>query len=228
MSLETCHLGPCPILKTTGAKLSQQPGKCYNCEYRRASSNLRPTSGDSSCDSSIGSYASVASNSSNRISLTRAATAPLPNVARQPKGTLQYCSTNVTGHRRTVSGRAFAFSCPSTCSHNTTPHYSLLPSHLPHQSHPCPPCQISQLQVQGDREAVSSAKAEFPHLTSDMLVRNGRVRENWESRLTLEKYITEKRTEEKQMWCFVIRKWTQDLKQCRVLVNEEDGLGLLQ
>ena len=61
-----------------------------------------------------------------------------------------------------------------------------------------------------------------------MLVRNGREREDWESKLTLEKYITEKRTEEKQMWYFAVKKWTQDLKGCRVLVNEEDGLGLLQ
>ena len=82
--------------------------------------------------------------------------------------------------------------------------------------------------MQSDRGALLSAKAMFPHLTSDMLVRNGRVRENWETELTLEKFIAEKRTEEKQMWCFVIRKWTQDLKKCRVQVSEEDGLGLLQ
>ena len=80
----------------------------------------------------------------------------------------------------------------------------------------------------GDKEAVSSAEREFPHLTSDMLVRNGRVRENWENDLTLEKYIDEKRTAEKQMWYFAVKKWMQDLKRVRILVGEEDGLGLLQ
>jgi hypothetical protein len=79
----------------------------------------------------------------------------------------------------------------------------------------------------GDNEATSSAKAEFPHLKGEMLVRNGRIREDWESNLTLEKYVWEKRTEEKQMWHNVIRKWTQDLKKVKVLLAEEDGLGLL-
>lgn len=60
-----------------------------------------------------------------------------------------------------------------------------------------------------------------------MLVRNGRIREDWESNLTLEKYVAEKRTDEKQMWHCVIRKWTQDLKKVKVLVAEEDGLGLM-
>jgi hypothetical protein len=60
-----------------------------------------------------------------------------------------------------------------------------------------------------------------------MLVRNGRIRENWESDLTLDKYVNEKRQEEKQMWLHVVRKWTQDLKKVRVLVSEEAGLGLM-
>lgn len=80
----------------------------------------------------------------------------------------------------------------------------------------------------GDKEATQSAKAEFPHLRGEMLIRNGRVREDWERSLTLEKYVDEKRTDEKQLWSKVVRKWTQDLKKCRVLVSEEDGLGLVQ
>jgi ribosomal protein L19E len=71
------------------------------------------------------------------------------------------------------------------------------------------------------------AKKEFPHLRGEMLVRNGRIREDWESNLTVDMYIMEKRTEEKEMWLHVIRKWTQDLKKLRVLLLEEDGLGLL-
>lgn len=79
----------------------------------------------------------------------------------------------------------------------------------------------------GDQEAIALAKAEFPHLKSEMLVRNGREREDWKSHLTLAKYIDEKRTDEKQMWHFLIQKWTQDLRKLKILVSEEDGLGLL-
>ncbi|RMD41751.1 hypothetical protein DV735_g3364, partial [Chaetothyriales sp. CBS 134920] len=167
--------------------------------------------------------------------LTRAATAPLPNMAHKPESSrklLQYSLTNVPGlnlsqRPPSSSSRSFSFSCPPSCSHTAMHYYLSLPSHLPHQNHPCPPCQIVQLKAQGDQEAIASAKSQFPHLTSDMLVRNGRQRENWESELTLDKFIEEKRTEEKQLWCFVVRKWTQDLKKSRVLMNEEDGLGLL-
>jgi hypothetical protein len=83
------------------------------------------------------------------------------------------------------------------------------------------------LKTLGDQEAISSAKAEFPHLTGEMLVRNGKIREDWESNLTLAKYIDEKRTDEKQLWHFLIRKWTQDLRKLKILISEEDGLGLL-
>ena len=226
MSIDTCSLAPCASLKTTSsAKLPQQPGRCYKCESKKSSKSQRPSSGDSSCESSIGSFQST---SSTRSLLTRAATAPLPNVARQPMGTLQYCTTNIPGRQRSSSSRSFNFACPTSCSHNTSPHYNMLPSYLPHQEHPCPPCQLTDLQVLGDKEAVHSAKREFPHLTSDMLVRNGRQREDWEHTLTLEKYIDEKRLEEKQMWWIMTRKWTQDLKSRNVLVAEEDGLGLRQ
>ena len=71
------------------------------------------------------------------------------------------------------------------------------------------------------------ARQEYPNLRGEMLVHNGRIRENWESNLTLDKYISEKRQDEKQMWLHVVRKWTQDLGKMRVLVSEEDGLGLI-
>lgn len=60
-----------------------------------------------------------------------------------------------------------------------------------------------------------------------MLVRNGRVWEDWQHKPTLEHFIEEKRVEERQMWLHVTRKWAQDLKKTRILVSEEDGLGLL-
>jgi ribosomal protein L19E len=81
--------------------------------------------------------------------------------------------------------------------------------------------------MQGDREVTMQARKEYPHLKGEMLVRNGRIREDWESNLTLDKYVNEKRQEEKEMWLHVIRKWTQDLKKMKVLLAEEDGLGLL-
>jgi hypothetical protein len=60
-----------------------------------------------------------------------------------------------------------------------------------------------------------------------MLVSPGRQWEDWQTKPTLESYMEEKRSEERQMWLHVTRKWTQDLKKVRVLVAEEDGLGLL-
>jgi hypothetical protein len=102
-----------------------------------------------------------------------------------------------------------------------------LPSYLPHQNHPCPPCQLEELRIKSDKEAIASARAQYPHLTSEMLVRNGRVWEDWQTKPTLEEFVEETRSDERQMWLHVTRKWTQDLKKLRVLVAEEDGLGLL-
>lgn len=76
------------------------------------------------------------------------------------------------------------------------------------------------------REATSSAHKDFPNLQSEMLVVNGRQREDWENTLTLEDYIDEKRCEERQSWHIRLLKWTQDLKKINVMVSEEDGLGL--
>ena len=81
--------------------------------------------------------------------------------------------------------------------------------------------------MKADREAVSSARRQYPHLTGEMLVSPGRKWEDWQTKPTLEKYVEEKRLDERQVWLHVTRKWTQDLKKVRVLVAEEDGLGLL-
>lgn len=183
-----------------------------------------------SCTSSIDSMSSTSSTSSyerptSPKALSRITTAPLPGVARQPAGVLQYCRTN-SGQGRPTSGRKFSFTCSSS-DHAMTEHYWDLPSHLPHQEHPCPPCQIETFRLQGDVEVTAQAKKEYPHLTGEMLVQNGRPRDDWQTKLTLEKYVEEKKTEERQMWHHVIRKWTQDLKKLRVLVSEEDGLSLL-
>ena len=145
----------------------------------------------------------------------------LPGVARQPASTVQYCRKSTS-----TLEKPYTFSCSSS-SHYPVPHYSTLPGYLPHQSHCCPPCQLEGLRREADKEAYTSAKKQFPHLTSDMLVRNGRSQAALEYKMTLERYVEEKRIEEKQTWLFITRKWTQDLKKVGVLVAEEDGLGLL-
>lgn len=86
---------------------------------------------------------------------------------------------------------------------------------------------MEEYRAKADRDAINSAKTQFPHLTSEMLVRNGRVWEDWQTKPTLENFVEERRVEERQMWFHVTRKWTQDLKKGRVLISEEDGLGLL-
>jgi len=127
--------------------------------------------------------------------------------------------------RPSSAGKSFSFSCNSS-NHYPTPHYSGLPNFLPHQDHPCPPCQLEELRQKADRDVTREAKVEYPSLTGEMLVRNGMIKE-WQAKPTLDKYVDERRTEEREMWLHVGRKWTQDLKKARVLVAEEDGLGLL-
>ncbi|KAI1612859.1 hypothetical protein EDD37DRAFT_322024 [Exophiala viscosa] len=230
MGFDVCRLAPCPILKTTGVKLPQQPYKCYNCQNRLSNLSSTMSSSRAGCDSSMSSRDSASSQGSSasppRSPIARTKTsAPLPGgIARQPTE----CS--MLSRRSTwndsLPAKAFAFSCCSS-SHFVTPHYMILPNHLPHQDHSCPPCQLEELRMRADREATASAKAEYPHLTGEMLVSDGRVWEDWQTKPTLEGYIDEKRSDERQMWLHVTRKWTQDLKKLRVLVAEEDGLGLL-
>ncbi|KEF55308.1 uncharacterized protein A1O9_08962 [Exophiala aquamarina CBS 119918] len=233
MRMELCKVGPCPMLKTTGVKLPQQPYKCYNCQNRLSSSSLRPVSSrGGSCSStgsldSNGSAGSATTPPSPISPISRVdskAMAPLPGVVRQPAECGELART--FSRTQSASQKAFTFACSSS-SHFLTPHYMNLPSYLPHQDHSCPPCQMEEYREKSDRDAIASAKAQFPHLTTEMLVRNGRVWEDWQTKPTLEKFIEEKRIEEKQMWLHVTRKWTQDLKKGRVLVSEEDGLGLM-
>lgn len=218
------------MLKTTGSRLPQQPYKCYNCQHRSQrnsySTSLAPGSPPDSCSrSSAESFGSVSSTSSyppptwqSRIRGLARPCDPLPGVAVQPAG----CVT-LPGSRS--SGRTFAFSCHGS-NHYPTPHYSGLPTFLPHQDHPCPPCQLEDLKLQADMDVTRNAKLEFPNLKCEMLVKDGRVWEEWQSKPSLDKYLDEKRTEEREMWVHVTRKWTQDLRNARVLVAEEDGLGL--
>jgi len=235
MGIDCCRMGPCPVIKTSSQRLNPQPYRCYNCQHRLSRIMTAPTPArDASCVSSLGSLdsgASRSSASSNDVSmlpkLTRAMTDmshPLPGVAKQPKGIVQYSHN----YNRSASsaGKPFNFSC-SGSGHYPTPHYATLPTFLPHQDHPCPPCQLEDLRRRADREVAIQATQEFPHLRSEMLVRNGRIQEDILQKLTLAAYVEEKREDERQMWLHVTRKWTQDLKNAKVLVAEEDGLGLL-
>jgi len=77
------------------------------------------------------------------------------------------------------------------------------------------------------REACTSARAQYPFLKAEQLVKNGRPQTEWEGKLTLERYVDEKQQEEREFWHHLTRKWTQDLRKAKILVAEEDGLGLL-
>lgn len=235
MALQPCRTGPCPILKTTGQNLPPQPYRCYNCQHKAEkeaarSMPTRQNSNGSAC-SSTDSLASDGSESSNTTFSSSppmmkppqfSVSHPLPGVAIQPAG----CVRMGRG-KHTVSTKSFSFTCKSS-DHYPTPHYLDLPAFLPHQDHPCPPCQLQQLRVDGDIDTIRSARAEYASLSEEMLVHDGRT---WDPEImtkpTMEKYVEERRTEEREMWVHVSRKWTQDLKKARVLVAEEDGLGLM-
>lgn len=233
MGFEKCKIGPCPILKTSGDKLPQQPWRCYNCQHRKQTKTSRPThSRVSSCAplasieelegpdaSEFLSSKGVPRTSSFPLSAP-SVYHPLPGVARQPKGSVAFGDWDAP-----VSKRQFKFQCQSS-SHHLTPHYLGLPSHLSHQDHDCPPCQLNCYRDSGDYEAILKARSEHPRLSHEELIRAGSIRE-WQEKPSLEQYIDEKRTEERELWFNVTRKWTQDLRRARVLVAEEDGLGLL-
>ncbi|KIW14087.1 hypothetical protein PV08_06868 [Exophiala spinifera] len=189
--------------------------------------SVPPASPRDGCSSTLGSLDSNSSGPSppsSPISRTSSKVmAPLPGVARQPAECAAF--GRMFSRTNSSSFKSFSFSCASS-GHYPPPHYMGLPTHLPHQDHPCPPCQLENVRMKADREAIAQARAEFPHLTGEMLVRDGRPWEEWQTKPTLEAYVDEKRSDERQMWLHVTRKWTQDLKKARVLVAEEDGLGL--
>ena len=81
------------------------------------------------------------------------------------------------------------------------------------------------MREKGEDDMAKQARAQYPKLTVEMLIRAGTIKE-FQKKPTWEQYVDEKITEEREMWHHVTRKWTQDLKRCRVLVAEEDGMGL--
>jgi len=83
------------------------------------------------------------------------------------------------------------------------------------------------MRVEGDREVSAAARASYPSLTAEQLIINNIRQDNWEGKPTLQWYVGEKRQEEKELWLHVTRRWTQDLRSKKVLLDEVDGLGLL-
>lgn len=232
MGFEPCRLSPCPIIKTCGEKLPQQPYRCYNCQHRRESKNSRPpTARSSTCAPHSAIFDSEGMDEPAALAAFKRSQSfpvsvpsvfhPLPNVAKQPKGCVQVAMHN----KRPSSAKPFKFTCQSS-SHVMPPHYLGLPSHLPHQTHSCPPCQLQEMRTKSEQDAVKQARTQYPKLTVEMLIRDGTIKE-FQEKPTWEQYVDEKTTEEQELWHHVTRKWTQDLKRCRVLVAEEDGLGLL-
>jgi hypothetical protein len=228
MSLEVCPLAPCPILKMTGVRLPKQPYRCYNCQRKRSASS---TTSSSSCDSSLASISSMSSLSSSPPSIADTKTplkrpncavmTALPGVARQPASAVQYCRKSASKLEK-----PYRFTCTSS-NHYPVPHYATLPSFLPHQDHPCPPCQLERLRDDNIRETSASAHRQYPSLKAEQLVKNGRPQTEWEGKLTLERYVEEKCQEEREFWHHLTRRWTQDLRKAKILVAEEDGLSLL-
>lgn len=219
------------MIRTCGDKLPQQPYRCYNCQHRRQTKTSRPSTPRMiSCSPLSTIVDSEGMDEPSAIAAIRRAQSfpvtapvyhPLPNVANQPRGCVQPAL-----QKRLSSGKSFKFSCQSS-SHVMSPHYFGLPSHLPHQDHPCAPCQLQDMRTMGEANVVRQARKEYPSLTMESLIRAGCIRE-FQAKPTWEQYADEKTTEEREMWFHVTRKWTQDLRRCRVLVAEEDGMGLLQ
>jgi hypothetical protein len=230
MSIEFCKLGPCMRIKTTSPKLPRQPFRCYSCEHRRTSSSptsppTRPACATSisSIDSTMSKLSMSSSEPSSPPPMYRVMTAPLPGVARQPTGTLSYCQ-NIS-QPRPKSAKSFSFSCSSN-NHSCTPHYTNLPTFLPHQNHPCPPCQFEDYKAHEMADTARRARLRFPQLTDEMLVVNGRKQEGWQSTLTEEIYVAEECTRERELWLHTYRAWTQELAKTNVLLSAEDGLAL--
>lgn len=146
--------------------------------------------------------------------------AALPGgVAHQPSSTICYA------RKPAAREKPFTFACRSS-THHPVPHYATLPPFLPHQDHACPPCQLELMKRAGDRQVGLDARAAWPALKAEHFVVNNVAQDKWAGRPTLDWYVGEKRQEERELWLHVTRRWTQDLRGKKVLVDEEDGLGL--
>lgn len=219
MSLEFCRGSPCPLLKATGKGLPQQPRRCHNCEKKRNESNASSTSSIlSSCNSSVSSDDSL----DQPTSLAYAMPKTVPKSARAGdyvmRPTLQ--SFGGSSYQKT-----FSFTCGP--EHPPPPAYDALPAFLPHQNHACPSCQFEAVRTRSDGEIAADALSSW-HLVKQDRQRTRRPAWEWmESLGAVERYVEERRQEEKEMLFMVARKWEQDLRALRVMCDAQGGTSLM-
>lgn len=227
MSLDVCSSGPCPMIKPTSKCLPQQPYRCWNCQCKSSVSfsSTAESSRSSSCSSSFSSLSSASSLSSvsSKRSCTPASAfstnkpSPFPTAAnRQPSYQTSQASSKVQ--------KPFSFAC--SYIHAPAPHYTALSHFLPHQDHDCPPCQLEFQRAKSQSQVASECRSTWP-LVQEQRKQEVRGVGDWEGPEALTRYVQSQQQEEKEMWYFVSKKWVQDLKAARVLMNEEDGLGLI-
>lgn len=218
MSLDFCAGGPCPLLKSTCKGLPQQPRCCYGCQKKRNESNASSTaSSRSSCSSS------TSTDDTAHIDLL---TSSMPKVvtkaARAGEYIMRPCLQSYGGSQYQ---KTFSFACNH--DHAPPPQYDSLPAFLPHQNHDCPTCQFECVRARSDNDITADAVASWPLVKED---RQKTKRAEWEWKECLgaqERYIEERRQEEKEMLFMVARKWEQDLRGMRVVCDGEGGASLM-
>lgn len=219
MSLDICPTGPCPLLKSTGKSLPQQPRCCYNCQKKRNESNASSSSSTrSSCNSSV--------SSDDLTGPLASLTSPLPKVNTKSLKAGDYTlrpamqSYGSCGYQKT-----FSFAC--SADHPPPAQYDSLPAFLPHQNHSCPGCQFEALRARSEKDITADAISSWPLVRED---RQKTKRPAWEWKESLgakERYIEERQQEEKEMLFMVARKWEQDLRGMRVMCDGEGGSSLM-
>lgn len=217
MSLDFCPCGPCPLLRSTGKGLPQQPRCCYTCQKKRNQSNASSTaSSRSSCGSSA---------SSDDIAHLDILTTSVPKmVTKAPRAGEYVMRPCMQSYGGSQYQKTFSFACNH--DHTPPPPYDSLPAFLPHQNHDCPTCQFECVRARSDHEITADAVGSWPLVRED---RQKTKRPAWEWKESLgaqERYIEERRQEEKEMLYMVARKWEQDLRGMRVLCDGEGGASL--
>jgi hypothetical protein len=219
MSLEFCPGSPCPLLKSTGKSLPQQPRRCYNCQKKRDESTASSTSS---------SRASCSSSSSNEDSNGHLAaiTSAMPKVLTKSLKAGEYkMRPCLQSYGSCQNQKTFSFACNH--DHAPPPHYDSLPAFLPHQNHDCPCCQFEAVRARSDIDITADAISSWPLVRED---RQKSRRPDWEWKDSLgaqQRYIDERRQEEKEMLFMVARKWEQDLRAMRVMCDGEGGASLM-
>ena len=219
MSLDFCRGGPCPLLKATGKALPQQPRRCYNCEKKRVDSNASSEySSRSSCNSSI------SSNDSHEQLTSLPCTMPKV-VTKSARAGDYVIRPTIQSYGGSSYQKTFSFACNQ--DHAPPPSYDSLPAFLPHQNHDCPCCQFEAVRTRSDEDITADALSSWSLVKEDRQ-KSKRPEWEWKENLgALERYVEERRQEEKEMLFMVARKWEQDLRGMRVMCDGEGGTSLM-